>query len=110
ENFAPGVMDRLNLGEEGLREANPRLIYASGSGYGKTGPHPDCPARDLTVQAMTGVIGTTGYPEAPPVKSGPAIADFMAGIHLYGAIAPALFERERTGKGRTVGVRVDEAG
>jgi formyl-CoA transferase len=60
ENFAPGVMDRLNLGEQVLREANPRLIYASGSGYGKTGPYRDYPAMDLTVQAMTGVIDTTG--------------------------------------------------
>jgi CoA:oxalate CoA-transferase len=109
ENFAPGVMERLNLGEEVLRNANPRLIYASGSGYGKTGPYRDYPAMDLTVQAMTGVIDTTGYPEAPPVKSGPAIADFMAGIHLYGAIATALFERERTGKARTIEISMMEA-
>jgi len=109
ENFAPGVMDRLDLGEEVLRKANPRLIYASGSGYGKTGPYRDYPAMDLTVQAMTGVIDTTGYPDAPPVKSGPAIADFMAGIHLFGAIVSALFERERTGKARTVEVSMMEA-
>mgnify|MGYP001235098070 FL=1 len=104
ENFAPGVMDRLGLGEGVLRQANPKLIYAAGSGYGKTGPYRDYPAMDLTVQAMTGVIDTTGYTDAPPVKSGPAIADFMAGIHLYGAIATALYERERTGTARTIGV------
>lgn len=109
ENFAPGVMSRLDLGEEVLRKANPRLIYASGSGYGKTGPYRDYPAMDLTVQAMTGVIDTTGYPDAAPVKSGPAIADFMAGIHLYGAIATALFERERTGKARSIEVSMMEA-
>lgn len=109
ENFAPGVMDRLGLGEDVLREANPRLIYASGSGYGKSGPYRDYPAMDLTVQAMTGVIDTTGYPDGPPVKSGPAIADFMGGIHLFGAIATALFERERTGKARTVEVSMMEA-
>lgn len=109
ENFAPGVMDRLDLGETVLREANPRLIYASGSGYGKTGPYRDFPAMDLTVQAMTGVIDTTGYPDMPPVKAGPAIADFLAGIHLFGAIATALFARERTGKGGSVEVSMMES-
>ncbi|BCN38968.1 hypothetical protein ALDI51_22870 [Alicycliphilus denitrificans] len=109
ENFAPGVMDRLGLGESVLRKANPKLIYAAGSGYGKTGPYRDYPAMDLTVQAMTGVIDTTGYTDAPPVKSGPAIADFMAGIHLYGAIATALYEREHTGNARTIEVSMMEA-
>jgi formyl-CoA transferase len=109
ENFAPGVMDRLDLGEEVLRQANPKLVYASGSGYGKTGPYRDFPAMDLTVQAMAGVIDTTGYQDAPPVKAGPAVADFLAGIHLFGAISAALFERERTGKGRTVEVSMMEA-
>lgn len=109
ENFAPGVMDRLGLDEAVLRETNPRLIYAAGSGYGKSGPYRDYPAMDLTVQAMTGVIDTTGYADAPPVKSGPAIADFMAGIHLYGAIATALYERERTGVARTIEVSMMEA-
>src|SRR4029453_13833788 len=75
ENFAPGVMERLGLPEEVLREANPKLVYASSSGYGKSGPYRDYPAMDLTVQAMTGVIDTTGYPARPPVKAGPAMAD-----------------------------------
>jgi formyl-CoA transferase len=109
ENFAPGVMERLDIGEDVLRELNPRLIYASGTGYGKSGPYRDFPAMDLTVQAMAGVIDTTGYADAPPVKAGPAMADFLAGIHLFGAIAAALFERERTGRGRTVEVSMMEA-
>jgi CoA:oxalate CoA-transferase len=109
ENFAPGVMERLDLGEAVLRETNPRLIYASGSGYGKTGPYRDFPAMDLTVQAMTGVIDTTGYPDMPPVKAGPAVADFLAGIHLFGAIAAALFARERSGKGCSVEVSMMES-
>ena len=71
ENFAPGVMERLDIGEDVLREVNPRLIYASGTGYGKSGPYRDYPAMDLTVQAMAGVIDATGYADAPPVKSGP---------------------------------------
>lgn len=109
ENFAPGVMTRLGLTEETLRQANSRLIIASGSGYGKTGPYRDYPAMDLTVQAMAGVIDTTGYADAPPVKAGPALADFLAGIHLFGAIAAALYERERTGRGRTIEVSMMEA-
>jgi CoA:oxalate CoA-transferase len=104
ENFAPGAMDRLGLGVEAVRAINPRLIYASSSGYGSTGPYRDYPAMDLTVQAMSGVMSITGFPDRPPVKSGPALCDFFAGVHLYGAIVTALFERERTGKGRSVEV------
>jgi CoA:oxalate CoA-transferase len=109
ENFAPGVMERLDLGIDVLHAANPRLICAAGSGYGRTGPYRDFPAMDLTVQAMTGVIDTTGYADRPPVKSGPAIADFMGGVHLFGAIASALYQRERTGKGCSVEVSMMEA-
>ena len=109
ENFAPGVMERLGLSEAVLRAANPRLVYASSSGYGKSGPYRDYPAMDLTVQAMTGVIDTTGYPDAPPVKAGPAMADLLAGVHLFGAIAAALFARQRTGEPQTVEVSMMEA-
>jgi CoA:oxalate CoA-transferase len=109
ENFAPGVMDRLELGVAVLQAANSRLIYASGSGYGRSGPYRDFPAMDLTVQAMTGVIDTTGYPDRPPVKAGPAIADFMGGVHLFGAITSALYLRERTGKGCVVEVSMMES-
>jgi CoA:oxalate CoA-transferase len=109
ENFTPTAMDRLGLGAAVLRELNPRLIYASSSGYGKTGPYRDFPAMDLAVQAMAGVIGITGFPDAAPVKAGPAVCDFMAGIHLYGAITTALLHRERTGQGSTVEVSMMEA-
>jgi len=109
ENFAPGVMDRLGLGAEALHKINPRLIYASSSGYGRSGPYRDYPAMDLTVQAMSGVMSITGFPDKPPVKSGPAVADFFAGVHLFGGIMTALYEREKTGKGRTVEVSMQEA-
>lgn len=109
ENFAPGVMDRLGLGADVLHEINPRLVYGSSSGYGKEGPYRDYPAMDLVMQAMCGVIECTGYPDQPPVKSGAAMCDFMAGIHLYAAIMTALYERERTGKGRSVEVSMQEA-
>jgi formyl-CoA transferase len=109
ENFAPGVMERLGLGASELLAVNPRLVYGSSSGYGKTGPYRDYPAMDLVVQAMSGVIGVTGYPDQPPVKCGAAVCDFSAGVHLYGAIMTALYERERTGKGRVVEVSMQDA-
>ena len=109
ENFAPGVMDRLGVGAADLHKINPRLIYGSSSGYGKDGPYRDYPAMDLVMQAMSGVINSTGFPDQPPVKSGAAICDFMAGIHLYAAIMTALYERERTGRGRVVEVSMQDA-
>ncbi len=109
ENFAPGVTDRLGIGPADLHKINPRLIYGSSSGYGKTGPYRDYPAMDLVMQAMCGVINSTGFPDQPPVKSGAAICDFSAGIHLYAAIMTALYERERTGTGRVVEVSMQDA-
>jgi CoA:oxalate CoA-transferase len=109
ENFAPGVMDRLGVGYDALREINPRLIYAAGTGYGSSGSYRDLPAMDLTIQAMSGIMSITGYEDLPPVKCGPAICDFSGGTHLYGAVMTALFERERTGVGRKVEVAMIEA-
>ncbi|MGI4801139.1 MAG: CaiB/BaiF CoA transferase family protein [Janthinobacterium lividum] len=109
ENFAPGVMDRLGLGCEALQAINPRLIYAQSSGFGSSGPYRDYPAMDLTVQAMAGVMSITGFPDRPPVKAGPALCDFFAGTHLYGAIVTALYEREKTGIGRQVEVAMLDA-
>ena len=109
ENFAPGALHKLGLGWDVLRKRNPRLIYASGSGYGSDGPYRDYPAMDLTVQAISGVMSVTGTPDGPPMKAGPAICDFFGGVHLYSAIATALFERERSGIGRAVEVSMMEA-
>jgi crotonobetainyl-CoA:carnitine CoA-transferase CaiB-like acyl-CoA transferase len=109
ENFAPGVMDRLGVGWSVLHELNPRLIYASGSGYGLSGPDRDNLAMDLTIQAVSGLISTTGFADGPPVKAGPAVVDFLSGIHLYAAVVTALFEREQTGQGRLVEVAMQEA-
>jgi len=109
ENFAPGVMDRLGVGAAELHKINPRLIYGASSGYGKDGPYRDYPAMDLVMQAMSGIINSTGFPDEPPVKSGAAVCDFSAGIHLYAAVMTALFERERTGKGRVVEVAMQDA-
>jgi crotonobetainyl-CoA:carnitine CoA-transferase CaiB-like acyl-CoA transferase len=109
ENFAPGVMDRLGVGWSVVHAINPRLVYASGSGYGISGPDRDNLAMDLTIQAVSGLIATTGFPDGPPVKAGPAVVDFLSGIHLYAATVTALFEREHTGVGRLVEVAMEEA-
>jgi crotonobetainyl-CoA:carnitine CoA-transferase CaiB-like acyl-CoA transferase len=109
ENFAPGVMDRLGVGPARLLEVNPRLIYAAGSGYGWSGPYRDFLAMDLTVQAMSGVMACTGFPDRPPVKSGAALCDFFGAVHLYGAAVSALFDAQRTGKGRFVEVAMLDA-
>src|SRR6516164_10926439 len=102
-------MDRLGVGWVELSRVNPRLIYASGSGHGLSGPDRDNLAMDLTIQAVSGLVSTTGFPDGPPVKAGPAVVDFRSGIHLYAAVTTALFERERTGQGRLVEVAMQEA-
>jgi len=109
ENYAPGTMPRLGLGADVLQGLNPRLIYASSSGFGSDGPYRNYPAMDLTIQAMAGVMSTTGFPDRPPVKAGPALCDFFAGIHLYGAITTALYERSTTGVARRLEVAMQDA-
>ena len=104
ENFAPGTMDDLGVGPDVLLEANPRLVYGAATGYGIDGPDRDQLAMDITIQAHSGVMSVTGFPDQPPVKAGVAFVDFLGGTHLYGAVVTALFERERTGQGRVVDV------
>jgi crotonobetainyl-CoA:carnitine CoA-transferase CaiB-like acyl-CoA transferase len=94
ENFAPGVMDRLGVGFKVLHEINPRR---------------DNLAMDLTIQAVSGLISVTGEPDRPPLKAGPAVVDFLSGIHLYAATVTALYERSVTGVGRLVEVAMQEA-
>jgi len=109
ENFAPGVMDRLGVGFKVLHDINPRLVYASGTGYGLSGPDRDNLAMDLTIQAFSGIISVTGETDRPPLKAGPAVVDFLSGIHLYAATMTALYERSVTGVGRLVEVAMEEA-
>ncbi|MBV8350003.1 MAG: CoA transferase, partial [Mycolicibacterium sp.] len=87
---------------------NPRLIVSCGKGYGSTGPYAHMSAMDITVQAMSGSASATGAPDGPPTKSGAAFVDFSGGIHLFGAIAAALFQRERTGRGQIVEVSMHD--
>jgi CoA:oxalate CoA-transferase len=109
ENFAAGVMDRLGLGWDVLHAENPRLVYGTGSGFGLTGPYRNLPAMDLTIQAMSGIMNATGFADRPPVKAGPAVCDFLAGVHLCAGILGALMHRERTGQGQLVEVAMLDA-
>jgi CoA:oxalate CoA-transferase len=109
ENFSPGTMDALGVGWNVLREINPRLVYATGTGFGISGPDRDNLAMDLTIQAASGIMSVTGAPDGPPMKAGPTVVDYMGGIHLYAGILTALYERDRTGEGRLVEVAMQEA-
>lgn len=108
ENFAPGVMDRLGLGWDVLAAINPRLIYGTGTGFGLSGPDRDNLAMDVTIQAASGIMSVTGTPDGPPLRSGASIVDFLSGVHLYGGLMMALFDRTKTNKGRLVEVAMLE--
>lgn len=108
ENFSPGTLDSLGAGYDILKEINPRLIYASGTGFGVTGPDRDNLAMDFTIQAASGIMSVTGDPNGPPMKAGPTLVDFMGGIHLYAAVMTALLHRVATGEGQFVEVAMQE--
>jgi len=104
ENFSPGTMARLGLAYDTLRHINPRLIYASLSGFGQTGPYASRKAFDIVVQGMSGMMSITGTPGGPPVRVGAAIGDMGAGLFTTIGILGALQARERTGAGQQVDV------
>jgi crotonobetainyl-CoA:carnitine CoA-transferase CaiB-like acyl-CoA transferase len=108
ENFSPGTLDGLGVGYDVLKEVNPRLVYATGTGFGITGPDRDNLAMDFTIQAASGIMSVTGAPDGPPMKAGPTLVDFMGGIHLYAAVMTALLHRTATGKGQLVEVAMQE--
>ncbi len=108
ENFSPGTLDGLGVGYDVLKQVNARLIYATGTGFGISGPDRDNLAMDLTVQAASGIMSITGDPDGPPMKAGPALVDFMGGIHLYAAVVTALLQRNITGKGQLAEVAMQE--
>lgn len=109
ENFSPGTMDGLGVGPDVLLAANPRLVYGAGTGFGVDGPARDQLAMDVTVQAWTGVMSVTGFPDQPPVKAGPAFIDILGAANLYAGVVTALYERQRTGRGRVVDVAMADA-
>jgi crotonobetainyl-CoA:carnitine CoA-transferase CaiB-like acyl-CoA transferase len=110
ENFRPGVTSRLAVDYERLSELNPRLIYASISGFGQTGPYADRPGYDLIAQAMSGIMSVTGEPGGAPVKAGVPVADLAAGLYCAAGILAAYIAREQTGRGQYIDTSLYEAG
>jgi len=108
QNFRPGVAKKLGVDAERLRKRNPRLIYASISGFGATGPDRDRPAFDTVAQAASGFLRLLLNPSKPRVV-GPAIADAMTGFYAAQGVLAALYEREKTGRGRLVETSMFEA-
>ncbi|MEM8873546.1 MAG: CoA transferase [Planctomycetota bacterium] len=104
ENYRPGVLKRLGLDVEALRHEQPRLIWASISGFGQDGSLRDRPAYDMIVQAMSGVMSLTGEPGRPAARLGIPAGDTVAGLYATIAINAALADRERTGQGRWIDV------
>ena len=102
ENYRPGVMKKMGLNYEELRKINPRIIYASASGFGTYGPYSDQPGYDIVAQAMSGIMSLTGHKGGPPTRVGSSIADASSGINLVVGILAALYSREHTGEGQEI--------
>ncbi|GAA3909251.1 CaiB/BaiF CoA transferase family protein [Microbacterium invictum] len=109
QNLAPGALNRMGLGYDTLRAANPRIILANGSGFGSTGPYADDTAMDLTIQARAAIMSTTGFMDGEPVRTGPSVVDLMGGTHLAVGILAAMLQRERSGVGQEVEVALQDA-
>ena len=104
ENFSPGTMTRLGLGYDALSALNPRLIYASTSGFGHTGPYSSRGAVDVIVQGISGLMSITGHPGGPPARAGYSIGDMAGGMYTAIGVLAALHERQASGKGQHVDV------
>ena len=109
QNFRPGIMERLGLGYEAVREINPRLVYAIVTGYGKAGPWKNKPGQDLLAQSISGLTWLTGDADQGPVPIGLAIADMLAGAHMVQGILACLVRRGVTGLGGLVEVTLIES-
>jgi CoA:oxalate CoA-transferase len=104
ENYRPGTMEKLGLGYDVLKEANPRLIYAASSGFGHSGPYSRRPAYDILAQAMGGIMSITGWPDAAPTRVGMSLGDITASLFTAIGINAALYQREKTGLGQKIDV------
>ena len=104
ENFRPGTLDKWGYSWELLKKKYPKLIYASASGFGQTGPLKTLPAYDMVVQGMGGLMSVTGQPDGKPTRVGTSIGDITAGLFTAIGINAALFDRQKTGKGVKIDV------
>ena len=104
ENYRPGTMEKLGLGYNTLKEINPRLIYASSSGFGYTGTYSQRPSYDILAQAMGGIMSITGWPNSAPTRVGMSLGDITASLYTAIGINAALYQREKTGEGQMIDV------
>jgi formyl-CoA transferase len=110
ESYRPGTTDRLGVGVEALERVNPRLVYASVSGFGATGPYRTRGGYDIIAQGYSGIMSATGAADGPPAKAGVALTDTGAGLLCAIAILAAVINRELTGEGQHVDTSLFEAG
>ncbi|MFH1977367.1 MAG: CoA transferase [Pseudomonadota bacterium] len=110
ENFVPGAMEKLGFGYQDVSKLNPRIIYASISGFGQTGPQKNRPGYDVIAQAMSGIMMATGEKDRPPVRFGTSCIDFGAGMFAAIGVLLALRDREKTGIGQNIDVSLLETG
>jgi len=104
ENFKPGTLERWGFGYKDISKKYPKLIYASASGFGQTGPFKSLPAYDMVVQGMGGLMSVTGHPNSEPTRVGTSIGDITAGLFTSIAINAALYDRNKTGKGMHIDI------
>ena len=104
ENFKPGTLEKWGFGWNEVSKKYPRLIYASASGFGQTGPLKELPAYDMVVQGMGGLMSVTGHPNSEPTRVGTSIGDITAGLFTAIGINAALYDRQKTGKGTFIDV------
>jgi CoA:oxalate CoA-transferase len=104
DNFRPGVVKKLGVDFDTLKEMNPRIICCSISGYGETGPFNDRPAFDLIIQARGGIMSYTGEPGRMPVRMGAPMGDLAGGLFAANGLLAALYQRERTGRGQKIDI------
>ncbi len=104
ENFRPGTMKKLGLGYQDIKKVNPKIIYASTSGYGQTGPISRMAGYDIVAQAVGGIMSITGSPDGLPTRVGTSIADILAGMFTAYGVTIALYYRDRIGKGARIDV------
>ncbi len=110
ENYRPGAMKKLGVGYEAVRAVNPKIIYASISGFGQSGPWADRPGFDLIAQAASGIISVTGDPSGPPARAGVPVADIGCSLFTLYAILAAYIGRQATGRGQYIDASLYEAG
>ncbi len=110
ENFKAGGLEKYGLDYPSLKEANPRLVYVSITGFGQTGPRAQEPGYDAALQGITGLMSITGEPDGPPIKVGVALIDVLTGWAAVAGILAALLERERSGRGQHLDLSLFEVG